>query len=158
MSASDWIHALEHPARTAHRRQRRRAIASALVSRAAALPDDDRDLILAVYADGRSILSIARRDEDDPERIRLRAAAIARRVRGLSRRMLHPAFDAVVLHAHAWPPAMRRVGHACFVLGLSMRRAAKQPGLSLHALRTHAQPTRALAAAIAVARRADTAA
>lgn len=130
-------------------RQRRRELAALLVARADALPEPDKALILEVYAAGRSVLDATRRDNPDPATLPARAGANRRRVRRLTRRMLTPTFELVRTQQPAWPPIRARVGHACFILGLSMRAASESLNLSLHTVRSHAHAIRAMAAVAA---------
>lgn len=127
-------------------RARRRDVAAFMVKRADALAPDERALILTVYGEGRSVLEATRRQDANPATLPLRAAAERRRVRRLARRMTNPAFDLVRTRSNTWPPAMARIGRACFIEGLSMREASIRLRLSVYTVRSHMQAIRAMAA------------
>lgn len=129
------------------KRGRRRDIAAALVERADALPDPDRALILAIYAQGRSVMDVTRDDTTSPGTLVVRAACTRRRVRALARRLLDPTFELVRMRSELWPPVMGRVGRACILEGLSMRQASQRLGVSVHTVRTHVHAIRALSLA-----------
>lgn len=128
-------------------RARRRIIATTIVDRCQALPEDERDLLLAVFEQGRTIQQVVRRQDPDPATLSRRSALARRNLRRLVRRILCPTFDVVRRLGPSWPPAMARVGHACFIRGLSMREAADALDISLYNVRRHAQAIRAIALA-----------
>ncbi len=128
-------------------RLRHRDVCLTLIHRADLLDAADRALLIAVYADGRSVHSLARADDPDPATLHQRSATLRRRVRRLARRLLTPTYQLVRTQSDSWPPVMVRVGRACFVQGLSMRDAARKLRLSIHTVRSLAQSIRALAAA-----------
>lgn len=127
-------------------RGRRRDVAAHIVQCAAELPEDDRTLITAVFAEGRTVLALARRQTSDPAAIAALAVRLRRRVRRLTHRLLDPAFDLVRTRSCTWSPALARVGHARYILGLSIRETADRLRLSTHTVRNLSQVIRTLAA------------
>lgn len=128
-------------------RLRLRTVCLTIIDRAQALAPDDRDLLIAVYADGFSVQHLARTLDPTPATLQTRAAALRRRVKRLTRRVLDPAFELVRTQSDAWSPVMARVGRCCFLQGLSIRETARHLRLSVHTVRLTAQSIRALSVA-----------
>ena len=88
-----------------------------IAARAEFLPEGDRALLQAVYAQGQTLRHVALLQSARP-------TAVSRRVRVLVKRVLHPAFAVVVARSGAWPRSLRAVGDAIFVRGMTIRAAA----------------------------------
>lgn len=112
------------------RRTRDDRTADRVVSRAEWLPEPERSLILSVFRDGTPVATLARVREGDPRTLRRRVARAASR-------LLDDRAAFVALRMHAWPPPRQRVARAIFHHGVSLRQAARDTGLTLHAVRTH---------------------
>lgn len=101
------------------------------------LPPRERELVRAVYGDGRSISAVARLMDADPTHLRRVLARVAARVTS-------PEYAFVVLNREKWPEARRRVASACWVDGRSVRETARALGLSMHKVRVEREAVRAL--------------
>ncbi len=112
------------------RRKHEASLSDSLVRRAHWLDPKDRELVLAMFRDGRSALSIARLLEQDPRMVR-------RRLKRLARRLQDPRVAYVVAHQAQWAPGRRRVARRLYIAGLSMREVASELGVSLHCVRKH---------------------
>jgi len=119
------------------RRRRGRDLVAALVERAAYLPQDERELILAVYRDSRKIIEVAALLNEPPRRLRTR-------VRKLVKRLLDPRFAFVARNREHWPRTRRRVGTMRILFGRTMRQTATDLGLTLHQIRQHEAAIHAL--------------
>jgi DNA-directed RNA polymerase specialized sigma24 family protein len=108
----------------------RRELTESLARLADDLAPDDRALIRAVYADGKTAVDVARLSGADPR-------AVRRRVRRLTRRVLSPEYLFVLRHKDRWPAPRRRVAVACFLHGRTMRDAARQLRMPLYTVRRH---------------------
>ncbi len=119
------------------RRRGAQAAAGVIIDRAAALCDEDRALLELVYRDHCTLRDLARLRGLPPHRIR-------RHIARLTRRVLSPEFAFVARFRSAWSPVRRRVAGECFLLGHSVREAAKAAGISYHAARRHLDAVRSL--------------
>lgn len=119
------------------RRRRGRELVDTLVERSAYLPQDERELVLAVYRDNRKITEVAALLNLPPRRLRAR-------VRRLIKRLLDPRFAFVARHREQWPRTRRRVATMRFLFGRTMRQTAADLGLTLHQIRQHEAAVHAL--------------
>jgi hypothetical protein len=120
-----------------HDRRGVRDHADEVVRRAEFLLPADRALLLAVYADGRSVREVATLMREDPRRLR-------RRVRNLARRVLSNDFIFVLRHRDGWPSVRRRVATACVVHGRTLKQGAADSGTSFYNARKQLDAVRAL--------------
>jgi hypothetical protein len=118
------------------RRGVRREEAEVLVRRAAALPEPDRRLVEAVFRDQLTVSQLASIWRERKGR-QADARFLRRRLRRLVERMRSSDFETVLACRARWSPTRRRVATACVLHGLSIRQAAEELGLSLHAVRRH---------------------
>ncbi|MEO1008657.1 MAG: sigma factor-like helix-turn-helix DNA-binding protein [Planctomycetota bacterium] len=123
------------------RRKRRRALVAQIVDASEHLPEQERQLLLAVYGRGMRVSEVAVM-LGVPER-RLR-----RRVRALLKRVTDPAFAAVVRHGSSWPRQLHAVARLAVIEGLPMRVIASRLGLSYHQVRQHCATMHTLVAAL----------
>ncbi|HYE02484.1 MAG TPA: hypothetical protein VD963_04530 [Phycisphaerales bacterium] len=130
------------------RRRRSPEVAERMASRAEYLPAGESSLVRAVFGDGRAVGELASLLGERP-------AVLRRRVRRISKRVLGPVFAFVAVRRDEWPATMRKVGTACFLHGISIRRVAVQQRLSLHVVRQHRDAVLALYRAEAGAGRRD---
>lgn len=119
------------------RRRHTREMIQQLVERAAHLPEADAALIRAVYAEGRSVSSLAKMLGRDPRWLR-------RRVRGLVKRIASPEYIFVATRRAHWAKTRARVAALCILEGRSLREAASELGLTLHTVRRHHDAVREL--------------
>ena len=112
------------------RRKRSRAMVEALRERARYLPETDRALIEAVFADGTPVSKLAGVIGEEPRKLR-------RRIRRLTGRLLDPRFRFVAERHANWRPTRRKVGQACVLGGLSIRKASERLQLSFYTVRHH---------------------
>ncbi len=124
------------------RRSHSRVLAEQIVMRSEHLPASERQLLLAVYSQGNKVIDLARLMQQDPRSLR-------RKIRRLVRRVMTSRFTYVALHKDGWTASRRRVATACVLHGQSLRHAAHELGLSLHAVRRHYDAVRALCEAAA---------
>jgi hypothetical protein len=120
-----------------HHRRLARDLADQVVLRAEHLPPQDRSLLLAVYADGRSVKDLAALTREDPRRL-------GRHVRRLTHRILSNAYIFVVRHRDDWPTARRRIATACIVHGRTLKEAAADTNTSFYNARKQLDAVRAL--------------
>jgi len=128
------------------RRRRQRALTETLLDRAEHLPADDRALLESVYREGASVSGLA-------ELLNTPARSLRRRVRRLVQRVLSERYVFVAHRRREWSPTRRRVAEACVLGGRSLREAASELRLSLHAVRRHADAIHAMYEAERDARR-----
>lgn len=119
-----------------------RAKAERLLALIDFLPPGDRELMRAVFADGRSAASIARMAGRSP-------LVVQRRIAGLLDRIESTEYAVVVVHADQWPDRRAAIARTCIVEGLSTRTAARRLGISVHQVRLELVVIRSLAASIA---------
>lgn len=113
----------------------------------------DRAALLAVYRDGMTVKDLAALAPSGVHSAR----ALRRRLRSISTRMLAPKFEFVAaflepadqserrrLGLPTWPPTRRAVAQQCVINGLSMQKAARVLGITLHAVRREANAIHAL--------------
>ena len=114
------------------RRDLRRGLTPAELDRVQArlehLPSGERALIEAMFLDHKTAVQIAALAGRDPRKVR-------GEIRRVVDRMLSPKFAFVLRRGDAWPTTRRKVAHACVLWGFSARVAAKELGISLHAVR-----------------------
>jgi DNA-directed RNA polymerase specialized sigma24 family protein len=124
------------------RRKPRADLARTIVQRAAALPPQERTLVLSVFDLGRPVAEVGRLlgIRGDPRSLR-------RRLRHLAARLLTPEFAYVVGNRDAWTPARRMVATEAFVHGRSCRQIAREHGMSFHVVRVHMRVVKELARA-----------
>jgi len=104
--------------------------ADTIARRAEWLDDPDRTLLITMFRDGCPATEIARLTGEDARRVR-------RRVRRAVTRALDPALPMVVTNASSWSATRRRVAHALFRSGLSIRETARRLGLTIHEVLRH---------------------
>ena len=119
------------------RRTDRRRQAERLVQRARWLRSDERAVVEAVYGEGRTCADLARLMD-------LPADAVRRRVRRATKRAASGLFVFVATRRESWPATRRRVATRCVLEGATLRQAAAELKLSLHAVRKHWDAVRAL--------------
>lgn len=125
---------------TAHHDLRRGLTPSELervLGRVDLLPTRERALLEAMFQDGRSAVQIAALTGED-------ARAVRRQIRQVVARVLSPKFAFVMRHCGTWPASRRRVGEACVMWGFSVRIAARELGMTLHAVRRQLDAIQAL--------------
>jgi len=110
---------------TDHARAKRAAHLCVLASE---LPPDERALVLARFADGRSAAQIGA-IAGCPRHI------IERRLRRLTIRLSTPAFVYLAPRLNLLDAVQRSIAQACFIEGRSIRAAAAHLNISQHALR-----------------------
>lgn len=120
------------------RRRRKAELVEALAARAEGLGEADRALVLAAYRDGKRAVELAPLVGQGPRQIR-------RRLRGLVERLMSREYACVLSRRERWTPIRRRVADACVLRGRSLRVAARELGMSLHAVRRHRDAVLALA-------------
>ena len=111
------------------RRQEENAV-DWLLLRAHLLPKGDRELIEAVYRDGKSVAEIARMGSNS-------AGVVRTRVKQVVTRLCSDKLPFVVEQSSTWAPTRQRVAQHCVVRGESMREASERLGVSLHTVRRH---------------------
>jgi hypothetical protein len=110
----------------------------AILSRVDLLPtESDAALLRAVYGHGQSIAELARIRKERPGRT-------GRRVASLTRLLLSREFEFAMRHRSSLVGHRRSVATLCFIQGRSMREAARELGISFHAVRRHCEALRAL--------------
>jgi len=119
------------------RRKRNKAITNTIIQRARWLEDDDRQLILAMFRDGQSAQTIARRFDLCPRKTR-------RRIKQLVSRLNDPRVAYVVEHHDHWSKSRRAIAHALFIKGQSMRDATDTLGVSFYSVRKHREAINAM--------------
>jgi DNA-directed RNA polymerase specialized sigma24 family protein len=119
------------------RARRRREVAAFIAARAEFLGPDERELMRAVYEEGKTPTDLSRLTG-------LRPRHIQRRVRRILRRVLSDRFLFVAAQRADWPAGRQRVATAVVLRGLSMRRAAQELGVSIYAVRYHMQAVEAM--------------
>lgn len=119
------------------RRRRPRRMPASLAGRADYLPPDEAALLRSVYHDGVTISALA-------AIAGLRPATVRSRLRRILRRIEDPCFAFVLAGRDAWPPPMARVATACFLHGLTLRRAAADLNMSVAAVRRYRDAAAAL--------------
>ncbi|MBC7771233.1 MAG: hypothetical protein H7210_01935 [Pyrinomonadaceae bacterium] len=112
------------------RRRHGREAAEALVLRATWLPDCDRQLVLAVYEEGKSVIDLASLMKQPVRTLRAR-------VRRLVERITSPIFAFVALNLDQWPMMLKRVAEACVVRGLTIKEASAELRISYYSVRRH---------------------
>ncbi len=127
------------------RRRSARDLADTLVGRAAHLPPQERALLLAVYAHGRSMLETAQLLGESHRSVRTR-------VHQLVKRVMAPHFLYVVRYRADWTPSLRAIATECFIHGRSVRQAAKVLGFSYHVTRRGRDHIDALSTVVAPAK------
>lgn len=119
------------------RRKGARDYADAVLSRARALPAEERALLHAIYAEGRTATEIATLRHEDPRNLR-------RRVRVILKRLRDPLYAFILRQRPYLSPVRRRVATLCILHGHSIRAASERTGLSMHAVRKHLHALHAL--------------
>jgi DNA-directed RNA polymerase specialized sigma24 family protein len=101
-----------------------------LLDRAEHLPPPDRELIRAVFGDGRPAAELAAMLGASPRRVRTR-------IRQLVIRLSSPRFAFVASRLDTWRGSRRKVAQLHFLQGFTAREAADRLGLSFHTVRRH---------------------
>lgn len=122
------------------RRLDRRRAAETIVQRARLLRPDERALIEAVFAEGRTYRDLAHLARTRPD-------ALRRRVRRALRRADSDLFRFVADRRRAWPPDTRRVARLWILEGRTLREVSAELGMTYHSVRKHADAVRAFHAA-----------
>lgn len=104
-----------------------------LLLRAEWLPRADRDLVEAVYREGKSAAEIARLGGLGTASV----ASVRNRIRQVVNRLCSDRLPFVVERSPSWSPTRRRIARRCVVEGLSMRATSDLLGISLHTVRRH---------------------
>lgn len=102
--------------------------AARILSLASHLQPSDRTLLLLAIADGKSHAQLS-------TLLGIPARSVARRIRILARRVLHPAFAYAVLHLDTFDPPTRDIARRCIIDGSSIRAAALALNLSQYRVR-----------------------
>lgn len=92
------------------------------------LPPNERQLIRCLFSEGQTLIEVAALLNQPKESVR-------RRLHRLTRRMSAPEFAFVALRRDSWPPRLRAVACACVLEGKSLRVAAAELSMSVHAVR-----------------------
>lgn len=124
-------------AHTDLRRRHAREIAERLIARCQWLDNADRQLVLAIYSDGKRIRDVAELVNVTPRQLRTRVRRLVSRVAG-------ELYQFVAVHHEAWPEGLRSTAEACVFRGLSTRDAARQLGVSYYTVRRHMEFVRAM--------------
>jgi hypothetical protein len=127
---ADWATDRRGRDRLDLRRRQTKSLARHILERAAILAPAERHLLEATFHDGLSCALLAAQLGREPRGLR-------REVRALTRRVLDPRFAFVAALAPRWRPTRRRVAEAVFLRGLSLRKAARELGMSLYSVRLH---------------------
>lgn len=134
---ADW---LDHASSTIDlRKSRDRNNMDIITARAEHLVSDERECVLAMFRDGKPATDIARIRNEPPR-------AVRKTIRRAVARINDPAFMYVVRASPRWSPTKRRVAHAIFRAGRSIRQAADELNLSVHEVRRHRDAILALVA------------
>ncbi len=135
--SADW---LDHASTTIDlRKSRDSKHMDTIARRAEYLERDERECVLAMFRDGKSAADIARLRNQPPR-------AVRKTIRRAVARLNDPSFMFVVRAAPSWSPTRRRVAHAIFRAGRSIRQAAHELNLSVHEVRRHRDAVLALVA------------
>lgn len=134
--AMDRGGAPEYPT-TMTRRQRWRAGIDRLLERSELLPQEERELINAVFRNGTSVVRLAKLSGRPSEARRLR-----RRIRLIVERALSDGFAGMARslsrgEAGDWPRTRKRVGELLYIEGKTLRQAAVELRRSVHWVRAH---------------------
>jgi len=110
-----------------------------LLLRAQWLPTADRELIEAVYREGKSAAEIARLGgAGGAGGVGAASVGVVRnRIKQVVGRLCSDKLPFVVERSPAWSPTRRRVARQCVIEGHSMRTASERLGVSLHTVRRH---------------------
>lgn len=145
MHATPWLDGVDEHV-DLRKTSRHRGQADLLVRRSEWLPLADRELILAMFRDGRSAKSIAHMLGQDPRRVR-------RRLKQLIARLHDPRLAYVVSNQQHWGRTRRRIARLLFIEGRSMREATRTLGVSMHCVRTNRDAIEAMCQATQTDRR-----
>jgi hypothetical protein len=118
-------------------RLRRRAGADVVLARAHLLEAADRGVIEAIYGSGQSATQVARV-------LGVPARKMCDRVRAVVKRLRSRECTLVDTMGPKWGTTRRGVAVACFVHGLSIRRASERLGITFYAARQHYAAVRAI--------------
>ncbi|MDF1809426.1 MAG: hypothetical protein P1U42_07000 [Phycisphaerales bacterium] len=135
---SDWLDQVDE--RVDLRRRRESSHGDRLVRRAHWLEPADRELVLAMFRDGKSAVTISQLMNESPRNIR-------RRVRKLIERLNDPRVAYVVAHHKGWSKSRRAIAHSLFIKGKSMRETTEELGLSFYSVRKHRETIEAMCVA-----------
>ncbi len=112
------------------RKKRSHTLTDSIVKRAHWLEPDDRELVLAMFRDGQSAQSIAKRFGGCPRHLR-------RHIKKLVQRLSDPRIAYVIAHHEQWSKSRRAIAHCLFIQGRSMREATDELGMSFYSVRKH---------------------
>lgn len=101
------------------------------------LSEEERAILRSVIVDQRAVKDIAPLTGHS-------ARVVRRRVNRAILRVLGPRFAFVLERRGSWTPTRRHVATLCFINGRSVRDAAQELGVSLHAVRRHREAIEAL--------------
>lgn len=132
LSASGRLGAGFDPSTAADLRRRNRDLAEEIVARAEHLDPVQRELVRAVFRDGRPAKEIAVLLGAPSRAVRFRLHRIVQRI-------MTDEYLFVARNIHKWSETRRQVALATFINGLTLRAAAEQLGMSIHAVRRHHQ-------------------
>lgn len=104
-----------------------------LLLRAEWLPQADRDLVEAVYREGKTAAEIARLGGLGAASV----GSVRNRIRQVVNRLCSDRLPFVVERSPSWSPTRRRIAQRCVIEGHSMREASDRLGVSLHNVRRH---------------------
>jgi lambda repressor-like predicted transcriptional regulator len=114
-----------------------RSQAQALRDRAGLLCDDERALVEALLEHGHSMRALARL-------MGLWPSTLRRRLDRVVTRMASPKFTFFAARMPGLSHARRRVGRACVLHGMSLRRASRELRMSHHTIRRHVDALHAM--------------
>jgi len=135
---SDWLDQVDE--RVDLRKRRESSLGDRLVRRAHWLEPSDRELILAMFRDGKSAVAIAQLMNESPRNVR-------RRVRRLIERLNDPRVAYVVAHHESWSKSRKAIARSLFIQGRSMRETTEELGLSFYSVRKHREAVEAMCVA-----------
>jgi DNA-directed RNA polymerase specialized sigma24 family protein len=108
-----------------------------LMEGAAGLPVNDQALLRAIFIEERPATDVAPLTGRSARMVR-------KRIRDLTRRVLSPRYQFVLREGAGWPTLLRRVGFAHYIDGRTLRRTARDLGVSLHSVRAQRDAIEAL--------------
>ncbi|QDU72773.1 hypothetical protein [Mucisphaera calidilacus] len=121
-----------------HARVSQRNHADRILARAAYLPRHEQLLLDQIYRHGMTITDTARLLDKPPR-------TVQRRLRNLLNRLNSDLFAFVATQLDLLPPDVRPTAKSVALHGHSLRKTARQTGISLHRVREHMGVVKALA-------------
>ncbi len=105
-------------------------MADAILRHLDAIPEEQQRRLRAVFERGMRVSELARLSGLDAKRLRVQ-------MHRLVARLLSERFRFILSHARDLSPTRRRIAIHCFIHGRSLRSAAQELHLSMHAVRRH---------------------